>query len=545
MKIWWRLLMLFKPYAGWMLLGILLSTMTLFANIALLAISGWFIASMALAGVAGVAMNYFSPAAMIRGLSIARTAGRYAERLVSHEATFRVLAELRSWYFQHLAALSPAVLERYRSGDLYGHMSADIDTLDSFYLRVLTPFVVACLAFVAIVAVAAAYDTRLAWVMVGMLLLAGVGLPLLMLRLGQQLGAAQVEQAAQLRIAAIDGVQAMAELTVAGAADQQAERIYSNSQQLINTQTRMARVSGLAQSGLLLLANLTVFLMMLVAIPLLQQGVIAPADLAMLALFSLAAFESVLPLPEGFRLLGQVKAAAERLFAITDQAKLAEPIDACVKPTQMRWQFAEVDFRYAEDQAWVLKGFNFTIQPGEKVAVLGPTGAGKSTLIELLLANRQPNNGQVMLADHALNDYRLDDVRSWISVAPQKPYLFNASIRDNLRLGKPGASDEEIDKVCEIAQLSDWLAEQPDGLDTWVGETGVKLSGGQMRRLAIARALLKEHELLILDEPHEGLDAVTAHKLFAALFAQLRHRSLLMITHQQTELNVFDRVVRF
>lgn len=545
MKIWWRLLMLFKPYAGWMLLGILLSTMTLFANIALLAISGWFIASMALAGVAGVAMNYFSPAAMIRGLSIARTAGRYAERLVSHEATFRVLAELRSWYFQHLAALSPAALERYRSGDLYGHMSADIDTLDSFYLRVLTPFVVACLAFVAIVAVAAAYDTRLAWVMVGMLLLAGVGLPLLMLRLGQQLGAAQVEQAAQLRIAAIDGVQAMVELTVAGAADQQAERIYSNSQQLINTQTRMARVSGLAQSGLLLLANLTVFLMMLVAIPLLQQGVIAPADLAMLALFSLAAFESVLPLPEGFRLLGQVKAAAERLFAITDQAKLEEPIDACVKPTQMRWQFTEVDFRYAEDQAWVLKGFNFTIQPGEKVAVLGPTGAGKSTLIELLLANRQPNNGQVMLADHTLNDYRLDDVRSWISVAPQKPYLFNASIRDNLRLGKPGASDEEIDKVCEIAQLSDWLAEQPDGLDTWVGETGVKLSGGQMRRLAIARALLKEHELLILDEPHEGLDAVTAHKLFAALFAQLGHRSLLMITHQQAELNVFDRVVRF
>ncbi len=544
MKMLLRLLGLFKPYIGWMLLGILASALTLFANVALMAISGWFIASMAMAGAAGISMNYFTPAAMIRAAAIVRTGGRYVERLVTHEATFRLLAKLRVWFYRHLEPHAPAGLENYRSGDLLSRIRADIDTLDNLYVRVIVPVFVALIGGVLLTLVAAAYDQQLALILLLTLLLAGVVLPLWTARLGRRPGKQVVELSATLRTAVVDGVQGMAELTVCGAEEESARQTNMASKQLIRAQEKMSRIAGLSQTGLLLSANLALWAIMLSAIPLVESGTINPQDLAMLALFTLAAFESVMPLPEAFSLLGQTTIAAKRLFDIVDRKLLVqEPDTASPAPEQFHWQFDSVGFRYAEDEPMVLQDITLDLPPGKRMAVAGSTGSGKSTLIHLLLKYRAPNTGQISLSGNDLSTYKGEDLRDWIAVVPQQVYLFNTTIRDNLNLANPDAKQETLESACRIAQIHDFIVSQPDGYDTWVGETGVKLSGGQARRIAIARALLRDFHLLVLDEPGEGLDLATQQALMEALFGYLEDRSLLMITHQPTGLKKLDEVV--
>lgn len=540
----WRLIKLFQPYRGWVLLGILLSTITLLANIALMAISGWFIASMAIAGVAGVTMNYFSPAAMIRGAAIFRTAGRYAERLVTHEATFRLLSSLRLWFYRHLEPLVPAALEDIRSGDLLSRIRADIDMLDNLYIRIIVPTAVALIGVMLTVWVMSLYHVSLAMVLFSLLVLAGLVLPIVMSYLGNRPGRIVIEQSSLLRTQVVDNVQGMAELTVCGALNESANQVADCSEQWIAAQKKMARVSGLAQSGLLLFSNLAVWFIILLAVPLVSTSVLAPAELAMLALFTLAAFESVMPLPEAFRLLGQVQASAKRLFAIIDrEPPVREPLHGADKPEKFIIDFENVTFRYLPGSAPVLQAINLSLTPGKKLAIVGPTGSGKSSLIQLLLRYRAAESGAIFLGQQPLEDYKSEQLHQWFAVVSQKVHLFNTTIRNNLLLASPEASQQELDHACRVAQLSEFIEQQPQGYDTWVGETGVKLSGGQARRVAIARALLRNFECLILDEPGEGLDNRTERDLISALLQELGDRSLLLITHSQTGLDQVDEIM--
>lgn len=544
MKNIWRLLVLFKPYSGWVLLGIFLSLITLISNIALMAISGWFIASMAIAGAAGVSMNYFSPAAMIRGTAIFRTAGRYAERLVTHEATFRLLSALRVWFYNHLEPLVPAVLEDYRSADLFSRIRADIDMLDNFYIRIIVPVSVAFIAVFIICTVMLNYDLKLALTLLLMLSTAGIVLPFIIARLGQGPGEIVVEQSKLLRTAVIDGVQGMAELTVCGALQQSARQVQLSGQKWIQAQKNMGLVSGLSQSGLLLLANLSVWFVMLLAIPMVAESTIEPAELAMLALFTLASFEAVMPLPEAFRLLGQVKTSAARLFEIVDQqTTVFDPLHKIDKPKTFDLQFNAINFRYKSSDSAVLTDLSLQLKSGKKVAVVGPTGSGKSSLIQLMLRYRQPESGTITLSGQDLSSYSSEQCHDMIAVVPQHTYLFNSSIRENLLIANPSATQQQLEQACEKAQIHDFILSQPEGYDTWVGETGVKISGGQARRLSVARALLRDFELLILDEPGEGLDAKTEHELIQTLVKNLGSKGLLLITHSQTGLALMDEVI--
>jgi ATP-binding cassette subfamily C protein CydC len=539
-----RLLILFKPYLGWILLGILASAITLFSNLALMALSGWFITSMALAGVAGVSMNYFTPAAMIRGAAIFRTGSRYLERLVTHEATFRLLSQLRVWFYRHLEPLAPAGVENYRSGDLFSRIRADIDTLDNFYIRVLVPLSVAILGVTLLPLVVTGFAPLLAAILLLMLLLAGVALPLLTGKLGQEPGKQVVETSARLRTAVIDSVQGLAELTVFGATEQSNRQVKETSQQLIHAQERMSRISGLSQAGMLLCANLALWMIVLNAIPLVESGAIKPPELAMLAMFSLAAFESVMPLPEAFRMLGQTTAAAKRLFAIVDSPHpTSQTGDRSEKPEEFHLIFKSVNFSYPNSSEQTLWDINLDLPPGKRMAVAGPTGSGKSTLIQLLLQFRKPASGMISLADQPLDSYDAEDLREWIAVVPQQVYLFNTSIRENLLVANPNANHQMLEQACRIAQIHNFITSQPDGYDTWVGENGVRLSGGQARRIGIARAMLREFQLLILDEPGEGLDTATYQAVLEALNESLNERSLLMITHQAGGLNSMDEIL--
>ncbi|MGM0594217.1 MAG: ABC transporter transmembrane domain-containing protein, partial [Pseudomonadota bacterium] len=304
-----RLLRLLKPYWKWMALGVLLSFLTLLANVGLMAMSGWFIAAMAIAGLAGVNMNYFSPAATIRTFAILRTVGRYGERLVTHEATFRVLAELRVWFYTRLEPLAPARLQQYRSGDLLSRIRSDIDTLDNLYLRILVPVAVALLGLVAVALFLSLYHPTLALIVVAALLLAGAGVPLLVQRLGRRPGREMVAHTSALSAHAVDGLQGMSELLVYGAAERHATQLQHHSRQLSAAQKRMGRLNGLSQAALGLLTNLAAWLVALVAIPLLASGELERPELAMLILFTIAGFEMVMPLPLAFQMLGQTLSA--------------------------------------------------------------------------------------------------------------------------------------------------------------------------------------------------------------------------------------------
>jgi ATP-binding cassette subfamily C protein CydC len=540
----WRLMKLFKPYYGWVLLGIFLSLVTLLSNVTLMAVSGWFIASMAIAGVSGASMNYFTPAAMIRAAAILRTAGRYLERLVTHEATFRLLASLRLWFYRHLEPLVPAALEDMRSGDLLSRIRADIDMLDNLYIRIIVPLAVAVIGMLLTTWVISRYHASLAIVLFMLLLMAGLVLPAVIAKLGKRPGLVVVEQSSLLRTQVVDSVQGMAELTVCGALKDNANQVADSSRQWIAAQKTMGRIAGLAQSGLLLFSNMAVWFVVLLAVPLVTASAIAPAELAMLALFALAAFEAVMPLPEAFRLLGQVQASAKRLFAIIDRPPvITEPVEAADKPASFQIDFEHVTFRYAAHSAPVLRDINLNLGQGKKLAIVGPTGSGKSSLIQLLLRYRAAESGAILLGQRPLEDYRSEQLHDWFAVVPQKVHLFNTTVRNNLLLARPGASRQELDRACHLAQLDDFIAQQPRGYDTWVGETGIKLSGGQARRIAIARALLRDFECLILDEPGEGLDSRTERDLVSGLVQAIGDRSLILITHSQAGLNQVDEII--
>ncbi len=541
-----RLLRLFKPYWNWAALGMGLSFITLLANVGLMAVSGWFITAMAMAGVAGAAMNYFTPAALIRLAAIMRTAGRYGERLVTHEATFRMLAELRVWFYERIEPLAPAVLEQYRSGDVLSRIRADIDTLNNVYLRLLVPVVVAVLATLVFVVVLLFYHPLLALLELSLLLVAGVLIPWLMNRLGHDAGQQSVETAAQLRSALVNDLQGMGELLVYGAADAHAAHVQQLSQTLAAQQQILSRLNGVAQGALGLCANLAMWGMVVLAIPLVRDHTIAPPELAMLALFALASFEAVLPLPLAFQSLGETLAAARRIFSLADQAAaVSEPAYPQPVPERLDFALRELGFLYQPQGDAVLDGLTLDFPQGHKLAIVGVTGAGKSTLTSLLLRFREPTSGELLLAGKPIAHYSGEALRQHIAVVPQQTHLFNTTLRENLLLAKRDATDAELEAVCRTALIHDFITQQPEGYATWVGETGVRLSGGQAKRVAIARALLKPARLLILDEPTEGLDPETATQVMANILIHVAQsgQSLLLITHRAHGLEAMDQVL--
>jgi ATP-binding cassette, subfamily C, bacterial CydC len=544
MKDFFRLLRLFDGSWRWVWAGVGLTIVVILANVGLLALSGWFIAAMALTGLGTHMIDYFFPAAAIRGLAILRTGGRYLERLVSHEATFRLLAKLRVWFYEHLEPLAPARLQYYRGGDLLSRIRADIDSLDNMYLRVLAPSVAAVVTVALMTVFLLWFSPPVAAADFCGLLLVVLVWPLLALRGGRASGVLAVTLRGTLRSEAADSMRGFGELLVYQALDEKIIRFGQGSAALIAAQRSTARVNGVSSALTLLITQLSLWVAVIVAIPLVGRGVLTGPDVAMIGLFVLASFDAVSALPAAYNALGETLAAARRIFEIIDtRPAVKEPAREAAAPVQFDVRVSDLKLRYAETQDWALDGVSFVIPQGSCLGVVGETGAGKSSLLNVLLRFWDFQQGTVEIGGISLRDLQGETVRGFCAVVAQQTHLFNTSIRENLALARPGAGEEELRAALRDADILDEILAMPEGLDTVVGEVGTRLSGGQARRIAIARAFLKNAPLLILDEPTEGLDAVSERAVLDAIARLMRGRTTLLITHRPQALRHADAVM--
>ena len=538
-----ELLRMLKParqHWRWMVGGIGLGVAVIAANVALMAISGWFIASMAVAGASHASFNYFFASASIRALAILRALGRYGERLVSHEAAFHILASLRVWLFKRLIPLAPAGLESYAGGDLAGRLRADVDSLENLYLRIIAPLATGAFTILLAGLFVLVWSGSAALMLVGLLLLAGLLLPLLARHLAAQPGKRSTELAGALRTSVTEGLQGAEELLLLGATDKQARTVEELSSGLIRQQLRLGQISSLTLAGVTSCGALAMAGLALVCIPLVQAGQLAGPNLVMLLLFSAATFEAVGPLAHSLQLIPATSEAIRRIRELADAPlPLPEPLqpqtaDSCTIVLN------QVSCSYGDGQS-VLEQFSLTVNPGERVAVVGPSGSGKSTLIELLLRFR-PYQGTITIGGVELRESTSDELARMVAAVPQQPHLFNSTIRENILLGRE-ISDEQLHAALSDSGLAEWVATLPQGLDTPVGETGSAVSGGEARRIALARALVSNAPILLLDEPTEGLDGATEQSVVERLKLRLQGTTLLVVTHRTACLQLVERVV--
>lgn len=536
-------LALYKRHKWLLTLGVVLAIVTLLASIGLLTLSGWFLSASAVVGVAGLySFNYMLPAAGVRGAAITRTAGRYFERLVSHDATFRVLSHLRVATFSKLLPLSPAGLARFRQGDLLNRVVADVDTLDHLYLRVISPLVGALVVIIVVTLGLGVLDVTLALTLGGIMLLTLCLLPPLFYRLGKPTGEKLTSLRGQYRQHLTSWLQGQAELTIFGASQRYREQMENTELSWHDAQRRQSELTALSQAVMLLISGFAVIAMLWLAAGGVGGNTQPGALIALFVFCALAAFEALAPVTGAFQHLGQVIASARRITEITDcPPEVAFPAGESTVPAQVDLRLNAVSFTYPQQVQSALNAVSLNVTAGQRVAILGRTGCGKSTLLQLLTRAWDPQQGEILLNGQPLASFSEAALRAAISVVPQRVHLFSATLRDNLLLASPAATDEALATVLTQVGLEKLLVD--DGLNSWLGEGGRQLSGGELRRLAIARALLHDAPLFLLDEPTEGLDATTESQILDLLSDVTKGKTVLMVTHRLRGLSQCDQII--
>jgi ATP-binding cassette subfamily C protein CydC len=536
-----RLVGFLKPHLPHVALAVLLGVATVAANVGLLATAAYVISAAALVSFLGALVI---PIYLVRLFGVSRAGARYAERMVSHNLTFRLLADFRTWFYTCLEPLAPARLLRYRTGDLLSRVVQDVDELQNVYLRVVAPIAVASITSLLTFLLLYAFGPPLAFVALGFLLATGVGVPLLVKALARGLGRKQLELRGELNARIVDGIQGAQDLLAFGREEDHERAIAMLNRRLGRLQGRMAFITGLQDALGDLMMNLAMLAMLVFAIPLVVGGEIRGVYMAFLALVVLGSFEAVQPLGTAFQFLGRSVGAGERLFEIVDaEPEIEDPTEPLPLPEDHKLVFERVSFRYEAGGPPVLEDISFTLEPGRRVAVVGPSGAGKSTLAGLILRFWDPTSGRILVGGHDVRGYAQDDLRHLIGVVSQDTHVFNDTLRSNLLMAKGEATDDDLHGVIKHAQLFDLVKRLPDGLESPLGEQGLKLSGGERQRLSIARTLLKDAPVLVLDEPTANLDPVTERELLDAIYGLVRDRATLVITHRLVQMEDMDEIL--
>ncbi|MEI8600836.1 cysteine/glutathione ABC transporter ATP-binding protein/permease CydC [Shewanella sp. PP-Sp27a-2] len=551
MKVLIPFIRLFSRQWLMMSVGLLLTIITLMAGIGLLSLSGWFLSATAVAGltiITAQSFNFFTPAGGVRFLSIARTASRYGERLATHEATFKLLTELRVWAWRKLLPLSAKNLQGLRRGDMLNRLVADIDTLDHLYLRLLTPMAASLLMTGLLYLFLAWFDAKLALSLCLFLVAVWLVMPLLFYRLGHAPSRTMLETKRHYRVQLLDMLQGQAELGLFGANDRFRQKLNDAQTELFRSQSAMANITALSQAMLILSTGSALIMMLYLA----AQGVgdaVPPGPMFALMVFAtMACVEMMMPIAGAFQHLSGCVLAATRINEITEQeADIQFVADTGLRAKSGALQIEDIHFGYRDDQN-VLQGLSLEIKAGQKVALLGPTGCGKSSLLTLITREWQAQQGHIKLDGHALSEYSERGLRDAITVISQRIYLFAGTLRENLVLALPVIEGEK--RTAHDARLIDVLQRVGLGalltgdkpLDMWIGEGGRQLSGGEQRRIGVARALLRDAPLLLLDEPTEGLDKRTEREILSLLFEFAQDKTLLMISHRLTAMAKMDHI---
>ncbi|HIQ09144.1 MAG TPA: thiol reductant ABC exporter subunit CydC, partial [Anaerolineaceae bacterium] len=560
-----RLLGFLRGYEGWVALSVLLGAFTIGANVSLMGTSAWLIAMAALhpdlaaLQVAIVGVRFFG---------ISRAVFRYAERLVSHNVTFLLLARLRVWFYRRIEPLAPARLMTYRAGDLLARVVGDVETLENLYVRVVAPVLVAGLTALGVGLFLAAYGPQLAVVALVAFVTAGALLPWVVRHLSRGSGQRLVALRGQLSALLVDGIQGLADLLAYDRAAAHGERIAQVDEAYARAQRRLALLSA-AHTGLSgLLADLALWGVVVLSIPLVREGRIGGVMLGALGLLTLAAFEAATPLPAAAQMWESVRTAAARLFEVVDVGPHPSPLSAAPLPRDAAFppslsprerergsegggaralppalDIRDLTFTYPGSDQPALRGVSLRVPQGAAIGIVGPSGAGKTTIANLLLRFWDYEQGEIRLGGISLKALDPDEVRAHFAVVSQQTYLFNATVWENLRLAKPDATQEEIEAAARRARIHEVILRLPQGYDTYIGEQGMRLSGGERQRIAIARALLKDAPILLLDEPTAHLDPVTEQQVLEALFVAMEGRTTIWITHRLLAMDRLDEIL--
>jgi ATP-binding cassette, subfamily C, bacterial CydC len=566
----WRLLALAEAPRRRVALAVALGAATVLCGVGLMATAGYLISRAAerpailSLGVAIVGVRFFG---------ISRPLARYGERLASHDVALRALGRIRVRVYERIEPLAPAQLAGYRQGELLSRTVADVDALQNLHLRGVMPPLVALLAGAASVGVAAAFLPAAGVVLAAGLLLGGVAVPVLAGGLADRATRRQAAARGKLAAEILELSRGAAELVVYGRETEQLQRLRTADGALVRVAARDALAGGVGEGLGIFVTGATVAGVLAVGVSAHATAGLNSVLIATLALLAMASFEGVQPLAGAARDLSATLGAGRRVLALMDrEPAVRDPDPPAPAPTTFDLALEGVWARYgsdgsdapgvptalagsdtsaadvtgrseAPDGPYVLRGLDLGLPAGRRLALVGESGAGKTTVVNLLLRFLDPERGRVTLGGRDLRDYRQQDVRHALAVAGQEAHLFSASILENVRLARPDATDAEIESALRRTRIWEWIATLPDGWDTLVGEEGHALSGGQRQRVGLARALLADAPVLVLDEPTAHLDPRTARELMRDVFVAAEGKSVLLITHRPEGLDLVDEVL--
>ena len=535
-----KIISLAKEYKFWMLLAALIGFFTVGSGIGLMMTSSYLIAKAALQTpiyqlqIAIVGVRFFG---------ISRGVFRYLERYISHNVTFKLLAKFRLWFFKSLIPVVPSRTIDLSSGDLLARSIEDIESIEHIFVRVISPPFIFVATSVLMFSLLSIFSITYSIIFLLMFIASAVGIPLLTFILSNKTGKEIISLKSRLKEFSIDSIQGISELIFYNQKDNWINDFDVINNKLLKAETRMNNIQSLHESLTGLMMNLTIMVMLLTAIPDVTNGILEGVYLSVISIGIMASFEAVAQIPQAFQYLGKSTEAGKRLFEITDTNNfLLEKSFDHKLPLEHTLRLENISFSYNENNN-ALSNISFSLNHGEKIAIVGSSGAGKSTLVNVLTKLWNYNDGNIFLGNINYKSISANNLRNLISVVPQKVHLFTGTIKENLLIAKPDASDDELMFVLSKVNLETFINTLPDKLNTNIGELGKKLSGGESKRLTIARALLHDSPIIIFDEINSHVDNLTEKKILDTISNIKKDKSVLFITHRIVQMEMFDKII--
>ncbi|HQF44755.1 MAG TPA: thiol reductant ABC exporter subunit CydC [Anaerolineaceae bacterium] len=530
-----------KPLRGWILISTMTGFSTVAAGVGLLGTSAYLIASAAFhPSIAELSVAVVG----VRFLGISRGVFRYLDRLVSHHVNFRLLSILRIWFYDCLKLLAPARLIHYQRGDLLSRAIGDIDTLDQFYVRAVSPVISAIFATVGFSMLVGSWNVRLGWILAAGLSVTSFVLPALVYIFSRGPAKQLVDQRAILSQTMLDTLRGAAEIIVFQQQEEELTQINRVSLQTNRAQVGLAHSQGLSNGMNAVLTQGTVVLMLLVGIPLVRTGELDGIMLAVIVLITMASFEISIPIAQAAQFWESSLQAARRLFEMADQQPaIIEPVIPVSVPEKPNILIRNLSFQYHGNLPLAADHLNIDIPYGRKIALVGENGSGKTTILNLLMRFWDCQPGEILIDGIPVQEFSPKELRQRIGYVSPGGAIFQTTLRQNLLLANPGALDADLLRVLDSVQLGEWVQTLPDGLDTWLGASGLTISGGQLQRIQLARGLLMDAPIYLLDEPTTHLDVETENRLISLFRSIFQNRSLVWVTHRLVGLDWLDEIL--